>query len=65
MFPETWARVTSGVVRPVLWVIDVRNWNIVGYIVALSVVLVVLLAAKIWKDRLEWDADLRRWSSIA
>ena len=37
----------GAVLDPVVRSLDVRNWNLVGYIVALSIVLVVLVMLKI------------------
>ncbi len=65
-FPVAWTRLLDLIqcVSVAIWsVLDVRNWNIVGDIAGLTVVLVVLVALKAWKDRRDWTADFNRWSS--
>jgi hypothetical protein len=55
----SWLRAT---LDPVVRLLDVRNWNLVGYIVALSIILVVLVLLKVWRDRSDWSAEMLRWS---
>lgn len=70
LFPSARAQILSVLqscwrfLRSLLSMLDVRTWNLAGYIVALSIVFLVLVGLKIWKDRVEWEADLKRWSSI-
>lgn len=68
--PSAQARIVAAVgsilhlLLSLLGILDVRTWNLAGYIIALTIVLVILVGLKLWKDRVEWDADLKRWSSI-
>lgn len=73
LFPAAWSRVIAGTkaiffgigssLEPVGRFFDVRHWSVMGYILALVVLLILLLAFKVWKDRAEFKADVQRWSS--
>jgi hypothetical protein len=59
-----WFAALIGTILSPIWrIVDVRNWNVTGYIVALAVVLTILVGLKVWKDRLEGQESDRRWSS--
>lgn len=63
-FPVAGSRITgtAGDIWQACWrVVDIRNWNLVGYIAALGVVLVVFVALKVWNNRAEAQAELQRW----
>jgi hypothetical protein len=66
-YPKGWGYTYSGLrwlgqllVR-LIAIFDVRNWNFVGYAIALSATLAVLIVLKVWGDRAASEAELRRW----
>jgi hypothetical protein len=67
LFPRRWADTVSALrwlgrsLVGFLAIFDVRNWSLLGYIIALSVTLSALIFLKIWSDRAASDAELRRW----
>ena len=54
VIPGAWRRVVDSAgwtLHSVWMIVDVRNWTVWGYVIGLSVVLVALVAVKVWKDR--------------
>jgi hypothetical protein len=63
-FPVTWDRfqsIAGRAIRSTMFFIDMRHWNLAGYLGVMTVVLAILLGLKVWKDRVTWNADVKRW----